>query len=125
MRLGWILRRLEALQQEGRVDDEGETESHQGVHEDVELRLPEAALPQPLEYVRLGAYVASEDARETPPEIHDSRQVSDAPFPRVTRIGHLDERYVEVVRFAVDPLEFLHDGFALFGFWFVWKVIVG
>lgn len=48
----WL--RLEALQQEGGVDDEGETDRHQGVHEYVEFRLPEPVLAKPFQDIDFG-----------------------------------------------------------------------
>lgn len=105
---------LEALQQECSVHNECNTDRHQGVHENVQLRLPEAVLAQPLEHVRLRVQVAPVDVGESPPEVDDGGQMRHPPLPRVAGVRHFHEGYVEVVGLAVDVLQLLHDYFALF-----------
>lgn len=51
--------------------------------------------------------LTSINTRETLPEVDDSRQLCHSPFPCVARVRHLDERDVQVVRFAVDVFQFL------------------
>lgn len=54
-RLLWMLHRwwrrwLEALQQEGRVDNKRDRQSYQGVHEYIQFGLTETILAQPFEH---------------------------------------------------------------------------
>lgn len=108
----WRRCRLEALQQERRVDDEPEGGRDASVHQDVQLGLAEAVLPEPLQHVLLVVHVPPVDAGEPLAEVHDGRQLGDAPLPGVPRVSHLDERDVQVVGFAVDQLEPLQHGVA-------------
>lgn len=99
--------RLEALQQEGGVHDKGHADREQRVNEDVELGLAEAVLAQPVEDGGLGLEIAAVNAGEPFAEVDQCRQLRHAPFACVPRIGHLHERYVQILRFAVDILQ--HD----------------
>lgn len=107
--------RFEALQQECSVHHERDAYGHQGVHEDVELRLSEPVLPEPLEDVRFGMQVPPVDVGEASSEVDDRGQMRHTPFPGVSGISHLHEGYVEVVGLAVDVLEFFRYYLALFG----------
>lgn len=108
----WRRCRLEALQQERRIDDEPESSCDTTVHQDVQLGLAEAILPEPLQHVLLVVHVPPVDAGEPLAEVHDGRQLGDAPLPGVPRVSHLDERDVQVVGFAVNQFEPLQHGVA-------------
>lgn len=99
---------LETLEQESGVDHEGDSNGEQRVHEYVQFRLSESVFAQPFQNVGLGMQIASEYARETFPEVHNCWEMGHTPFTGVSGVRHLHECYVEVVRFAVDVLQFFH-----------------
>jgi hypothetical protein len=115
--------RLEALQQESGVYDEGDADGEQCVHEEVQLGLSEAVLPQPFQNISFGMDVAPIYAREAPPKVDNRREIGHAPFPRVPRIRHLDESYVKIVGLAIDVLQLLRDDFALVRIYLVWNTL--
>ncbi|KZC09823.1 hypothetical protein WN55_00469, partial [Dufourea novaeangliae] len=107
--------RSEARQEEAGVHGEQHGDGDQHVHVYVQLRLTVPVLAQPLQHVVLArATLTSINTGESLAEIDNGRKLSDAPFSGVSRVGHLDERDVQVVRLAVDVLQLLVHFLALF-----------